>query len=1189
MKTLLEALVLGLGEPLAWLWRYACSGRTLLLAVGIACLSMPTHAQSPLPVDSWSTGVLERSALPESRALEYEFEGIAVEDVAAWLEWANIEIPVEVSGVVSGWVWAQRGASGWFSFSDYRVEGEITSSNLLIEEWSVLDARIRFGYREGVWYVGQLRGDIGHQDVSGEIGQADLAVKLSLAPQKQMEASGRMRSIDLAALLQAFDVDVTITNTGGDLVLAGNAPLSAATDLSAWNGQASLDLRDVRVSQLPAADALVVADLSSGAWTITDGQIDWLQQEVRVEGAGRIDGTQPFSVNFSSPQLPVEQLLAELGLPHLVDDTSGVIAFVGHAEGDASQGVVRASAEITAPQIVYRTQAITKLSVQALLSSQQLSLHLKSAHISGGRVSGEVHWADLMQLASVPPESLRLDVDEVEIGPLALHWLDLPVSGVATGQVALSSVLFKEIYGWGSKGELSIVDLQSAQAPIGDARLSWQKAADSEQLVADFKIDENSLVGQLTVHLGDSPDWNFRSTRVVDYRLAGQVNDLSRELRLQDPMADLSSVSMSGNVVVEGTLEQWLSRGTASLPQAQLQLGDQTIQVRDVELQFSPEEIRLSQFRLTDSQGRIAGSAVLRRSASGEHQVNVRMSDFQISPYVKQLPIPALHPLQGSLSLETRLTKDAARPKLLESWTGEALGRIDQLRYEATDLGEIAFSSKVSPEMLTAKLDGRVLGSQAQAQFSVPVAVLSKLQGANPSTDRSAAPANSHPSVPYDPASLNFAGSVVGLQMPELVAVLRGRRQASLFNGTLNLELEGQGTSWENLEFETTFNAPALSYDRMQLAKELSIRTSYHDKILHVLEMKGGVAGGRVEARGTLGLDLGQAQRQLDGSLQFNAQRIQLEGLVGLLLPDYADFFSGVASCRGNLRFDRQISLSGDAKVVDATCYGLAIQKASTSLLMKFEPNGAFASLTARDIHGAAVGGYLQGEASLRGGARYDLKARATLADGKLEQLSQALGFERILGTGRFDGNVDIASRNVSSLNALTGKVQVEIEGGDIQSIPILSDLGRFVPILQLASTDVRDGVMQATIGQGQLRLQRVFIDSNAFWLVADGSASLGGGRLDINALLQAGGGFQQQVAQSALQKLAVGVIPQAALLVQVNDWLTNRSLYFHIGGTTHRPSIQARAAETIGVGILQNVRQQLLVAPAAVSSSSSR
>jgi hypothetical protein len=397
------------------------------------------------------------------------------------------------------------------------------------------------------------------------------------------------------------------------------------------------------------------------------------------------------------------------------------------------------------------------------------------------------------------------------------------------------------------------------------------------------------------------------------------------------------------------------------------------------------------------------------------------------------------------------------------------------------------------------------------------------------------------------------------------MALLADPRRARLLTGTASMQVSGQQFGNQINQLDVLLRVPRLVYNRQSLAENLLLDVNYDSKRWQIRELSGGFGGGRVDARGAVSVsapsNFGEPSTgSKDGMLQFSAQRVQLHSIVDFLMPEYANEFAGQLSYRGVARFHRQLQLTGFVRADRAIAFGLPVQQGHGNLRIRINPNGSLSHLVANNFTGTAIGGRFIGDVTLRGGQRYDLSAQGQVTDGKLDQLSRALGFERIIGTGKFNGRINLQSRDASSLPALNGQLQIDFNQGDAQSVPALSELARYVPVLQLASSDITDGRLRARIGSGQLRIQDILLNGETFWLAGSGNASLVGGRLDLEAILQTGGGIQQQLSQQLLQRIALGIVPQAAVVAELNDLIGNRTLYFHIGGTTARPVVQARA-----------------------------
>jgi hypothetical protein len=414
------------------------------------------------------------------------------------------------------------------------------------------------------------------------------------------------------------------------------------------------------------------------------------------------------------------------------------------------------------------------------------------------------------------------------------------------------------------------------------------------------------------------------------------------------------------------------------------------------------------------------------------------------------------------------------------------------------------------------------------------------------------------------------------------MSIIFGPHWGSKYAGTTNLNFNASYATLGTPLFDASLEIPSFLFERHSLAQRLRGVVRYQDGRLSIEKFDGGIAGGRMEVVGSL---RESRPGRYSGDLRFDLESLQLPALAAWVAPEMAEQLVGTLNYQGRALLGREILLSGAARIRDAMAYQLPIQDLRSQLRILLAYNGRLHELSARNIHGTALGGLVDGEAQLHGDSGYQLSSAIQISNGKLEQLSRALGFEYIVGTGCFDAQATLRSSDAMNLSALSGPLQIDFEGGDAQSVPLLSDLGRLLPLLQLGSTDISTGRLNAQLGQGQLRISNVFLSGDAFWLVGDGSASLTTGGLDIKALVNTGGGLDTQLAQSASQKLVAIALPQLALLGELNDLVRNRTLYLHIGGSTSHPVIQPQVAPTLARALLQNVSRRLLVVPTATAN----
>ncbi|MEZ6079425.1 MAG: hypothetical protein R3C56_28275 [Pirellulaceae bacterium] len=133
--------------PIFVLWIQLRGMRRVYLLASLLLLPLLVQrsalGQETLEAGAWPAGVVARDTLPTERAYNYNFNEVDVSKLEGWLKWFGYELPAKFSGNVSGWIWAQRSGCGWFDVANYRLEGEVESPQLLIESWTLEQARLR--------------------------------------------------------------------------------------------------------------------------------------------------------------------------------------------------------------------------------------------------------------------------------------------------------------------------------------------------------------------------------------------------------------------------------------------------------------------------------------------------------------------------------------------------------------------------------------------------------------------------------------------------------------------------------------------------------------------------------------------------------------------------------------------------------------------------------------------------------------------------------------------------------------------------------------------------------------------------------------------------------------------------------------------------------------------------------------
>jgi hypothetical protein len=1134
-----------------------------------------SYAQRRLDPTRWPAGTIDRQNLPDNGAVDYDFQGYSIDRIEGWLKWFGVSLPIDVSGDLSGWLWGQRSSTGWFDFKSYRVEGMVKSPRISIRPWVVKHATLRFGYFEGVWYVGTLRGQLESSSDESSFGLVNVVGIVPTNANQSIELTGSVEQIDIHNFLTSLTIPNQLANDSGSLQFNASVPLTQANQLPAWRINGDLNVDALRLPTYPSAEVRISANAADAKWAIPQGSIRWAEHPFIIQGSGLLKETYPFEFNVSGNEVSISELLMQLGYEQFLPSLSGMVNLVGNVRGDAANGILRANSTFRSSAVRFDSLQFQNVAIDAAYQPEKLSLELVSLQLGNGLIAGESLWIDPAKRVTPLPSSVNLTVEDVQLSELLDGFLNMPILATANGRLSLESEISEPNIRWRSQGELTLTNPTIASIAIEDSKVTWQKSVDSSVLAVQLQSVQDKLQADLEVQMGDRNDWGIEQSKLIGYRAQGKVKDLQIALSKSDVSPIDLALQANGTFELTGKPNQWIENAVAELQNSQFDLNKESLRIQTAIVELSPEEYRIPQFRLLNERGRIAGSAVVRRNGTGLHQLNLRVANVEIAPYLQAFATHELSSLSSKVSLETRLSKKAKTAEGFadwldaNDWDGDVRANLSNIYLGPTYLGYLEGEGALQDRSLEAEIQGTILNGKASITARLPFIFQPEKGFTIPSsTDH----------------ELSVDAELSQLELPAILANVSQRHRVTAFSGFANIVLRGRGQG-DSMDWNLDASVPLLAHHRKQIAKDVVLKAQYHDGQLQLTELNGEVGGGRIDARGSLQLPLSTGDDP-EGDLDFDAQRIQVGDVVLLAAPDLGTEIEGIASYRGSIRWKNRTTVFGDAQIIHGKLFSLPVQNAHGELRMTIAPNGSLRSVSSRNISGTALGGNFLGNLEMAGNAPSDLKVNGRISNGKMDQLGKALGFDRIVGSGRFDGDFDLNSRDASSISALNGRVRIEFEDGDAQSIPILPELSRFVPLFSLASTKIRSGSMHASIGQGEIRIRDLLLNSDAYWIFANGDASLTGGQIDVDGMLQTGRGLDQQISQNLIEKLLLDVIPQAALLSQLNDFIRNRTLYFHIDGTANRPLVRPKAAQTVGRAILQNLRRQWLPIPTITASS---
>ena len=338
-------------------------------------------------------------------------------------------------------------------------------------------------------------------------------------------------------------------------------------------------------------------------------------------------------------------------------------------------------------------------------------------------------------------------------------------------------------------------------------------------------------------------------------------------------------------------------------------------------------------------------------------------------------------------------------------------------------------------------------------------------------------------------------------------------------------------------------------FDTTDLVSEIRINADGFE----IPTVNGGFAGGTL--RGRVKYDFDDPKRSLLTLKLDNADAATLVAPLGLR----AD--TGRISVSVRSTIGKEFRGSGSITAMRVKVEGVEISELRVPLAWQFSPGG-LAALTVRDATGTLANGRIAGraEVAVNGSAKID--GRLEFVDVNVGDLAKGFGSSSY-GIGKTTGRFDFSGDDVRTAADLKGTLTAKFGQTTVREIPILGSISPLLsPVQSLTKFD--SGELQAQLGSGLFRIDRLFLASPGAKLFAGGSVSLGG-RLDLEVVYNTGNiGPSAPLLRLFLRDIpAIGPIP-VGLIVGVTEALSNRIVRLRVEGTTDRPNVRVNAANLL-------------------------
>jgi translocation and assembly module TamB len=227
---------------------------------------------------------------------------------------------------------------------------------------------------------------------------------------------------------------------------------------------------------------------------------------------------------------------------------------------------------------------------------------------------------------------------------------------------------------------------------------------------------------------------------------------------------------------------------------------------------------------------------------------------------------------------------------------------------------------------------------------------------------------------------------------------------------------------------------------------------------------------------------------------------------------------------------------------------------------------GSGGRLGIRDAGGQLLGGRVSGEATVAWGLTTHIQGRIRFTNLSFRAVLGQFGQSSGLGSSRMNGQFTFTGTGMRSINDLSGQLNATLGEGPVFDLPVFSQLAQYlVPGAGVRSlVQFTEGELRGRLGGGQFRLERLAMAGPNSRLFMEGTIGLNGA-LDLDVLAAIGrvGPDPRILRLFGLRLPTVGPIP-LGLLLEVSDYLSNRTIRARVSGTINRPIVQVDVARLL-------------------------
>ncbi|QDT09741.1 AsmA-like C-terminal region-containing protein [Planctomycetes bacterium K23_9] len=846
----------------------------------------------------------------------------------------------------------------------------------------------------------------------------------------------------------------------------------------------------------------------------------------------------------------------------------------------------------------------------ASLQKMRGSLGSKSMQGSG-RVTGSAN----LQFAPMGDVSAKLVMESVKISPLHQVYKSAigddsvsTLSGTVDGKIQFSAPYesIGDVHRWTLDADVSVDQFRSGQFPAvnlatGSATIR-NGTLEAKNMRATVAGDQPStlmaaaraeLSGERRFQLGVMGD-NVPLTKIAGLFssskipwVTGQLDvDLTAKGRLGDGKnnwADTSELNwevngkiaspeMTASGVNLGLIEHQITFDKHQFVLTPLlEVGDNDkllIKRIAAKYQVQPTSIALEQLAAEVFDGTLAGNAVLSTDGASPHHVDLKWNDLALQ-FDAGVFAPVSVAFQAFASGAIDWTVPAAGIAKVDQHRGKISVDLEQITVADASVGDLSVIAESTPNSIVLESQGKLFGGDWSIKTKTDVT----------------------PDLTFQDlwqAITTGQVSIASMQAERIIAVLPPALRPKLLNrrwrGKLNANVDFK---MANGKADSTIKAVAsnVSLDGTELTRRMKLNARIVDNRLVIDQAIGLIADGRLEASGLLVLEPGSAQIR-SAQLNVRVASVDAPTILNLVAPNVAEQIDGRVSARlvvsGGDR-DR-LAIRGAVTLSDATTFGIRIDEAHSGISGYLTTRLDRWGFNIPSIAGSTGNGRIAGSLSLKSANRpskVDMRSKWDLRNVDFAKtLANAESSSGILGEGRLSGKLVLNANHVSGPQDLFGNFDFKLNGSSGRSIPGLDDAQNFLGPIGLAGVRFDEGRARGVIGAGRATLQEFWLRSPQLMVWAEGPIVLANQRLDLQAVISTGNFDTSTTLISALGMVAVDYATPIGILLEINQLLSDRTIFVDVVGPASDPRLRLKPLETIREETAQFFLQQLLPVP---------